>query len=86
MYLCHTALEMSITRASIAFGRDRSTIAHACHRIEDQRDDPAAAQWSEGLETLLRMAPSPGALRGVEAPSAPPRPCAACARLAPFWR
>jgi hypothetical protein len=59
MYLCHTAFEMSITRASIAFGRDRSTIAHACHRIEDLRDDPLKDRWIEAMESLLRMAPDP---------------------------
>jgi chromosomal replication initiation ATPase DnaA len=68
MYLCHTAFEMSITRASIAFGRDRSTIAHACHRIEDLRDDPIIDRQLEAWEQLLSQTPQPGALRTAETP------------------
>jgi hypothetical protein len=29
---------MSLYRVAVAFGRDRLTVAYACHLIEDQRD------------------------------------------------
>ena len=43
-----------------AFGRDRSTAAHACHRIEDQRDDRGFDEYMDALEACLRAAPCPG--------------------------
>src|SRR5690606_23857078 len=39
VYLVHVLLERSLTDVGRCFGRDRTTIAHACSRIEDQRDD-----------------------------------------------
>ena len=60
MYLAHVAFELSLTRVAQAFGRDRSTAAHACHRIEDQRDDLRFDQHLDALEACLRAAPRPG--------------------------
>ncbi|MDG1416375.1 MAG: helix-turn-helix domain-containing protein [Maricaulis sp.] len=59
MYLAHVAFEISLSRVGQAFGRDRSTASHACHRIEDQRDDLAFDQHMEALEACLRLAPAP---------------------------
>ncbi len=59
-YLCHVAFEMSLARVAIGFGRDRSTIAHACHVIEDRREDAKFDLWISGLETMMREAPSTG--------------------------
>lgn len=59
MYLCHVAFEFSLARVAAAFGRDRSTVGHACHRIEDRRDDPRFDAWIAALETMLRDAPAP---------------------------
>lgn len=59
IYLCHTAFEMSLARVAAAFERDRSTVAHACHVIEDRRDEPQFDVWISVLETMLREAPSP---------------------------
>lgn len=39
MYLSHVALGVSITAIGAFFRRDHSTIAHACRRVEDRRDD-----------------------------------------------
>lgn len=39
MYTAHTALGVSMKEVGKAFGRDRSTVAHACATIEDLRDD-----------------------------------------------
>lgn len=58
MYLCHVAFELSLTRVAAAFGRDRSTVAHACHVIEDRRDDPAFEHWIGALELVLRETPT----------------------------
>lgn len=60
MYLAHIAFELSLTRVAQAFGRDRSTAAHACHRIEDQRDDHGFDEYMDALEACLRAAPQPG--------------------------
>ena len=46
MYLAHVALGLNFTEVGRAFGRDRTTAAHACRRIEDRRGRP-------GLETAL---------------------------------
>lgn len=59
MYLCHVAFELSLTRVASAFRRDRSTVAQACHYVEDRREDPAFDLWITGLEEMLRDAPAP---------------------------
>jgi chromosomal replication initiation ATPase DnaA len=57
MYLCHVGFEWSLARVAAAFGRDRSTVAHACHAVEDRRDDARFDSWIGGVEDLLREAP-----------------------------
>lgn len=57
MYLCHVGFELSLQRVAIAFGRDRSTVAHACHAIEDRRDEPQFEVWIGALEGMLHGAP-----------------------------
>ena len=59
MYLTHVAFGMSLLRVGFAFARDRSTIAHACHLIEDRRDDPVFDDLLDQLEATLRAAPAP---------------------------
>jgi hypothetical protein len=39
MYLAHVAFRLSYTEVGQLFGRDRTTVAHACAVIEDLRDD-----------------------------------------------
>ena len=41
MYLAHVSFGLSFSEIGRAFGRDRTTAAHACRLIEDRRDDPA---------------------------------------------
>ena len=55
MYLCHVVFEWSLARVAQAFGRDRSTVAHACHSIEDRRDDEAFDDWIAVLEESVRQ-------------------------------
>lgn len=58
MYLCHVAFELSLARVAMAFGRDRSTVAHACHAMEDRRDSETFDVWIGALEIMLRGAPA----------------------------
>ena len=51
MYLAHTGLDWTMRRTGDAFGRDRSTVSHACNRVEDLREDPA---FDRGVATLER--------------------------------
>lgn len=51
MYLTHTACGMSLARVARAFGRDRSTISHACRIIEDYREDADFDTWIEQLSS-----------------------------------
>jgi len=67
VYLCHTAFEMSLARVAVAFARDRSTVAHACHAIEDRRDEAQFDLWIGSLEAMLREAPAPVKARAVSA-------------------
>lgn len=52
-YLAHVALGQTLTQVGRTIARDRTTIRHACHRIEDARDDRAfdyaLSRLEEGL-------------------------------------
>lgn len=39
MYVAHTLLGLSMAEVGRGFGRDRTTVLHACHLIEDMRED-----------------------------------------------
>src|SRR5690606_30622936 len=39
MYLCHTLLHISLSAVGRYFGRHRTTVAHACVLVEDQREE-----------------------------------------------
>ncbi len=49
MYLAHVAWGLSLTEVGQVFARDRTTVAHACGRVEDLRDD---ADFDRSLELL----------------------------------
>ncbi len=53
MYLMYVTSGLSLAKVALAFGRDRSTVSHACHQIEDRRDDPDFDHWIEQLETVI---------------------------------
>ena len=40
MYLAHVAAGLTFTEIGRAFGRDRTTAAHACSVIEERRENP----------------------------------------------
>ena len=41
MYLAHVSFGLSYSEVGRAFGRDRTTAAHACRLVEERRDDAA---------------------------------------------
>ncbi|MEZ5872384.1 MAG: helix-turn-helix domain-containing protein [Nitratireductor sp.] len=55
IYLIHTSLSVSYNDIALLFGRDRTTIAHACRTIEDLRDVPAYDDWVSGLEETIEL-------------------------------
>jgi len=50
MYLVHILLGKTLTEVGALFGRDRTTVAYACARIEDERDDSGFDGYLARLE------------------------------------
>jgi chromosomal replication initiation ATPase DnaA len=46
MYLARVTLQLSYREVAVAFGRDPRTVAHACRRVEERREQPR-------LDTLM---------------------------------
>ncbi len=57
MYLAYVGFGMSLARVAAAFGRDKSTVAHACRAMEERRDDAAFDRWMDALEASVASAP-----------------------------
>jgi Bacterial dnaA protein helix-turn-helix len=55
MYLMHTFLGHSFSQVAGFFGRDRTTVAHACRRVESERDLSEYEKRLVRLENLLGM-------------------------------
>ena len=53
MYLAHTGGGLSLSRVGEMFGRDRTTVAHACALIEDARDDHGFDRTLSHLESAM---------------------------------
>jgi len=53
MYLAHVHFGLTLSQVGRNFGRDRTTVAHACARIEDSRDDPKVETVLACLEAAL---------------------------------
>ena len=53
MYVCHVALQIPLYEIGKAFGRDRTTVGHACHVVEDRRDDPAFDDFVAAVERTV---------------------------------
>ena len=53
MYLAHVHFGISLSQVGRTFGRDRTTVAHACARVEDRRDDPKFERTLSCLELAL---------------------------------
>jgi hypothetical protein len=55
MYLAHVCCGMSLTAVGTMFGRDRTTVAHACLKVEWRRDDP---NFDRALDVLSWALPT----------------------------
>lgn len=64
MYICHVVLQVSLTDIGTAFGRDRTTVGHACNVVEDRRDDKAYDEFVAAIERVVISVF--GAVGGVE--------------------
>lgn len=53
MYVCHVVLRLSLSQIGAAFGRDRTTVSHACNVVEDRRDDAAFDAFVSAIERLV---------------------------------
>ncbi len=54
MYLAHVTLGLTFAEVGRVFGRDRTTAAYACRKIEDGRTDARLDTALAGLEQVLR--------------------------------
>ena len=54
MYLADTGFELSLETIGRVFDRDRTTVSHACHVVEDGRDDIWLDCRLEALELFCR--------------------------------
>lgn len=62
MYLAHVACELTLTAVGRVFERDRSTVAHACRRIEDRREavafDEAIGIMERSVRAIVKTSPA----------------------------
>jgi len=54
MYLMHVELGRKYAEVGRMFGRDRTTVSHACALVEDLREDARFDAEIEGLEARIR--------------------------------
>lgn len=68
MYVAHVGFGISMARVGFAFGRDRTTVGHACRMMEDWRDDLRFDRWIDTLERAAEAAPAPYAFEPLARP------------------
>ena len=66
MYVCHVVLQISLSDIGAAFGRDRTTVGHACNVVEDRRDDPGFDAFVASIERVVVSVFGPAGLGGHE--------------------
>lgn len=66
MYLMHVVLGRTFTRVGEFYGRDRTTVAHACAIIEDLREDSDKDAEICAIEDLIDAAIHPANTGNVE--------------------
>jgi len=59
MYLAHVTIGLQMQEVGDGFQRDRSTVAHACHVVEDLRDDPDFEDVLQMIEQIIEAAFAP---------------------------
>jgi chromosomal replication initiation ATPase DnaA len=55
MYIAHVTLALTMSEVGRAFGRDRSTVNHACHLIEDMREEREFDRIIQTIENIVRI-------------------------------
>jgi len=53
MYVCHVALQLTMTDIASGFGRDRTTVGYACAKVEDRRDDRGFDELVTAIERVV---------------------------------
>lgn len=53
MYVCHVVLRMPMDDVAAAFGCTRTTVGHACARVEDRRDNPGFDALVGAIERVV---------------------------------
>ena len=56
MYVCHVVFGLKMSEVGNGFGRDRTTVVHACHVVEDMRDDRDFDQIVNSFERVASAA------------------------------
>ncbi|MGJ8570648.1 MAG: helix-turn-helix domain-containing protein [Hoeflea sp.] len=59
MYLSHVVLSLPYQSIATAFGRDRTTVMHACAVVEDRRDDAGYDRFVEQCERCIKAVFAP---------------------------
>lgn len=54
MYIAHTMFGLSMSEVAYAFCRERTTVKHACHLIEDMRENEKFDRSVSSFEYLIR--------------------------------
>lgn len=61
MYIAHTMFGLTMSDVAYAFCRERTTVKHACHLIEDMRENEKFDRSVSSFECLIRtIYPNPG--------------------------
>ncbi len=55
LYLVHVGFGLTLTQTGTLFGRDRTTVAHACRSVEERREDPDFDACLDYLEIAARI-------------------------------
>jgi len=56
MYAAHVRLGFTMAEVGLGFGRDRTTVLHACHQIEDLREDAEFDDIVARVEQVIAVA------------------------------
>lgn len=55
MYLTHVSFGLNFSQVGLTFGRDRTTVRHACALVEDRRSEPGFELALVALEAALAL-------------------------------
>ena len=56
MYVAHVVLRLTMKQVGVGFERDRTTVLHACHFVEDMRDDDELDRIISHVERVVAAA------------------------------